>query len=156
MPSSACSTGTASLPRALRRGVLEPVFGTQAAARAPLLRKGASYVEQARVPMPDRLQMYNLLLRLGPAEVLEPGFLAKIDPDGPARQQREVWEHARTDSMVNRTLAYDWRYTLAESDLPKVRSAASLAGMEVGFPLLDDDLLAFSLKLPSRTTSSRA
>ena len=46
-------------------------------------------------------------------------------------------------------LAYDWRFTLAESDLPKVRGASCVAGVEVGFPLLDDRLLAFSQSLPS-------
>ncbi len=50
---------------------------------------------------------------------------------------------------LDRMLAFDWRYTLAENDLPKVCGTAALAGMEVGFPLLDDDLLAFSLRLPT-------
>lgn len=136
------------LPGGLRRGVMEPLFGSSAIARLPLLRKGASYVEQARVPMPDRLQMYNLLLRLGTAEVLTPAFLQRIDAQGPATQQREVWRQSRATSDVNRTLAYDWRYTLAESDLPKVRGTTALAGVEVGFPMLDDELLAFSLRLP--------
>ena len=44
-------------------------------------------------------------------------------------------------------LAFDWRYTLAESDLPKVRGTTALAGLEVGFPMLDTDLLDFSLRL---------
>ena len=139
-----------TLPSALRQGAMEPFFGLPAVARLPLLRKGASYVEQARVPMPDRLQMYNLLLRLGVAEVLTPEFLAQVDTQGPAQHQRQVWAQAPASaSLLNRTLAFDWRYTLAESDLPKVRSAAQLAGLEVGFPLLDDDLLDFSLRLPS-------
>jgi len=138
-----------AVPSVLRSALLEPVFGLPLVARAPLLRKGSSYIEQARVPMPDRMQMYNLLLRLGPANVLTPEFLARVDPDGPARQQREVWQAAVAESLVNRTLAYDWRYTLAESDLPKVRSATGLAGVEVAFPLLDDDLLAFSVRLRS-------
>jgi asparagine synthase (glutamine-hydrolysing) len=46
-------------------------------------------------------------------------------------------------------LAFDWRYTLAENDLPKVYGTAKLAGMHVGFPLLDDDLLKFSMRLPA-------
>ena len=136
------------VPASLRHRLLEPLLGRPGVARVPLLRKGASYVEQARVPMPDRLQMYNLLLRLGPAAVLAPGFLDQVRIDAPAEQQREVWAQARADSAVNRTLAYDWRYTLAESDLPKVCGATQLAGIGVGFPLLDDDLLAFSMRLP--------
>ena len=132
----------------MRRSVMEPLFGLPAISRTPLLRKGASYVEQARVAMPDRLQMYNLLLRLGPATVLEPGFLARVSIDAPAQQQREVWSQARAASEVNRTLAYDWRYTLAESDLPKVCGTTALAGVGVGFPFLDQDLLEFSMRLP--------
>jgi asparagine synthase (glutamine-hydrolysing) len=45
-------------------------------------------------------------------------------------------------------LAYDWRYTLAETDLPKVCHTTQLAGLSVGFPFLDPDLLAFSLRMP--------
>ena len=137
------------VPQALRRGVMEPFFGSSVVAGMPLLRKGSSYVEQARVPLPDRMQMYNLLLRVGTDEVLEPGFVACVDTAGPLAQQREVWGAARTDSAVNRTLAYDWRYTLAESDLPKVCGTAGLAGVAVGFPFLDQDLLEFSLRLPA-------
>ena len=137
------------LPAALRQQVLEPVLSTRLVAGLPLLRKGASYVEQARVAMPDRLQMYNLLLRLGIGTVLEPEFLAHTDTQAPARQQREVWAAAQAHSLVDRMLAYDWRYTLAESDLPKVRGSSGLAGVEVGFPLLDRDLLEFSLRLPT-------
>jgi asparagine synthase (glutamine-hydrolysing) len=45
-------------------------------------------------------------------------------------------------------LALDWRYTLADNDLPKVLGTAQLAGIDVGFPLLADELLDFSLGLP--------
>ncbi len=138
----------AALPSALRRGLLEPVFGLGTVAKMPLLKKGSSYIEQARVPMPDRLQMYNLLLRLGVADVLTPGFLARVDTEGPAKHQREVWAWPGDASELNRTLAYDWRYTLAESDLPKVRGAAGLAGLTVGYPMLDQALLEFSMRLP--------
>jgi asparagine synthase (glutamine-hydrolysing) len=138
----------ARVPAALRAGVLEPVLLRTPLGRLPLLRKGASYVEQARVPMPDRMQMYNLLLRLGVREVLTPQFLAQVDESEPARQQREVWVQARAESALNRTLAYDWRYTLAEADLPKVVGATQLAGIDVGFPFLDQRLVDFSMQLP--------
>lgn len=120
------------------------------AGRLPLLRKAASYVEQARVPMPDRMNMYNLLLRLGVGTVFTPSFIAQVDAGQPARQQREVYAQAITNDELNRTLAYDWRYTLAESDLPKVSIATSLAGVDVAYPLLDDALVEFSLRLPSQ------
>ncbi len=137
------------LPAAIRSGVMEPLFQPGAFKGVPLLRKGAGYVNQAKVPMPDRLQMYNLLRRLGFAEVLTPGFLSQVSPDDALRQQRNVWAQAKANEPINRTLAYDWRYTLAESDLPKVRGTTQLAGVGVGFPFLDDELLAFSMRLPA-------
>ena len=137
------------VPAGLRRGLMEPFFQLGAVARTPLLKKGSSYIEQARVPMPDRLQMYNLLLRLGTHEVLTPAFLARVDPRGPLAHQRGVWNEVAEASTLNRTLAYDWRYTLGESDLPKVCGTTRLAGLEVAFPMLDDALLDFSLRLPT-------
>lgn len=136
------------VPSLLRRGLMEPLFESPLVGRMPVLKKGSSYIEQAKVPMPDRLQMYNLLLRLGVDDVLTPEFRSQVDLQGPARHQREVWAMPAKADPLNRTLAFDWRYTLAESDLPKVRGTTALAGVSVGFPMLDDQLLAFSLGLP--------
>jgi asparagine synthase (glutamine-hydrolysing) len=136
------------VPAALRRGLLEPVLQRSPVGALPLARKGRSYIEQARVPLPDRMQMYNLLLRLGVDEVLEPGFRAAIDPGDPLRQQRAVWQAVPDAGALNRMLAYDWRYTLAEADLPKVCGSTALAGVAVGFPLLDARLVDFSMRLP--------
>ena len=137
------------LPAPLRNGLVQPLLERSPLGRLPGLRKATSYVGQAKVPMPDRLHMYNLLLRLGTADVLTPAFLASVDTQGPLHQQREVWGQSGAVNEVNRTLAYDWRYTLAESDLPKVRLSAQLADVTVGFPFLDQDLVDFSLGLPT-------
>ena len=137
------------VPGLLRTKLMEPLLKSPASARFALTRKAVSYVEQARVPMPDRLQMYNLIMRLGVHEVLTPGLLAQVDLTAPLQLQRQVWHSAKNCSDLNMELAYDWRFTLAESDLPKVRGATCVAGVEVGFPLLDDRLLAFSQSLPS-------
>jgi asparagine synthase (glutamine-hydrolysing) len=137
------------VPSLFRRGLLEPMLDTRAAAALPLTRKAGSYVEQARVPMPDRLQMYNLIMRLGVSNVLAPALLARIDLAAPLQLQRDVWQSPKDCSPLNRELAFDWRFTLAESDLPKVLGATSHAGIAVGFPMLDDQLLDFSLKLPT-------
>jgi asparagine synthase (glutamine-hydrolysing) len=137
------------VPGLIKNGLLEPLLGTRTAAAFALTRKAGSYVEQARVPMPDRLQMYNLIMRLGASEVLTPQLLAQIDTTGPLRLQREVWKTSKGCSDLNQELAFDWRFTLAESDLPKVLGATDFAGVGVGFPMLDDRLLAFSQKLPT-------
>lgn len=136
------------VPGVVRRGVLEPLFGLPGMDKIPLVKKGASYIEQARVPMPDRTEMYNLLRRLGTSTVLTPDFLQQVDQEEPTNSQREVWKAASAGSLINRMLAFDWRYTLAENDLPKVCGTTQLAGVAVGFPLLDQRLLDFSVKLP--------
>ena len=55
-----------AIPEAIRARLLEPILlGTPPMARIPGIKKAVSYVDQARVPMPDRMQTYNLLTRLG-------------------------------------------------------------------------------------------
>jgi asparagine synthase (glutamine-hydrolysing) len=138
-----------AVPPGLRQTLLEPLTNSGALDHVPLLRKGASYVRQARVPMPDRLQTYNLLQRLGQTRVLTPAFLAQVDSQGPQALQRAVWQESEGASFVNRMLAYDWRYTLAENDLPKVRGGTELAGVSVAYPFLDQAIVDFSARLPT-------
>lgn len=138
-----------ALPGILRKGLAEPLIDTGLFDRIPLLKKGASYVRQARVPMPDRMQTYNLLMRMGLDQVFTDNFRAQIDTGEPERHQRGVYATCPPASLVNKMLFYDWRYTLAENDLPKVIGSAHLAGVDVGFPFLDDRVLDFSLKLPT-------
>ena len=136
------------IPGFLRRGLLEPLLtGSTLPGKIPGIKKAVSYVEQASVPMPDRMQIYNLLTRLGLSDVLMPEFLALVDPQDTLRQQRETYRAGDGQALVNRMLWYDWKYTLADNDLPKVLGATSLAGLDVGFPLLDDRLVDFSLRL---------
>ncbi len=137
------------LPLAIRRGLLEPALAGPWAEATPLTRKAKSYIEQARLPMPDRGELYNLLLRTGLDDVLEPGFRQVIDERSPLRQQQGVWQETEAADELNRTLAFDWRYTLAECDLPKVVESARMAKVSVGFPLLDRELIEFSMRLPT-------
>lgn len=139
-----------AVPAPLRAGLLEPLLEKTPLGTLPLARKGRSYVQQAKVPLPDRMQQYNLLLRLDPHQVFTPEFLARVDEADTLRQQREVWNLVPgSASALNRMLAYDWRYTLAEADLPKVRGSTALAGVAVGFPFLEPGLVDLSLALPT-------
>ena len=99
--------------------------------------------------MPQRMESYNLLERFGASTVFTSTFLDNVSISEPRDLQRQVYQRSSADSIINRMLAYDWRFTLADSDLPKVRFTSQLAGEAVGFPFLDDDLLTFSLGLPA-------
>jgi asparagine synthase (glutamine-hydrolysing) len=137
-----------SIPAALRHALIEPI-----AARLPLtggvalLRKARSYVDQASMPMPDRYESYNLLERLGAANVLEADFLAGVDRQGPLRTLREIYAKSDAKSLINRMLALDFQITLADNDLPKVTRMCELAGIDVAFPMLHDEVIDFSLML---------
>jgi len=136
------------IPTKLRKVAIEPiVLGIATLDRLPVLRKAKSYVQQARVPMPQRTETYNLLTRFGAENVFTPRFVQDVDVLEPGRLQADVYGAIESDSLVERMLAYDWRFTLADNDLPKVTRTCQLAGMDVGFPLLTDDLIDFSLQL---------
>lgn len=136
------------VPAGLRR-LVEPMCGDDSPLRRiPGLRQATGYVRHSRVPMPHRLENFNLLMQLDPASMLSDEFLDLVDMGMPAQHMQGIWDECQTDSFVNRMLAYDWRYTLADSDLPKVRGAAAMAGIGVGYPLLANRIVDFSMGLP--------
>ncbi|HQR12273.1 MAG TPA: asparagine synthase C-terminal domain-containing protein, partial [Casimicrobiaceae bacterium] len=138
------------IPGSLRGRVIEPALsGSLGRAGIPGLKHAAAYVRNARIPMPDRMQSFNLLSRVGAAQILDASLLESVDQGAPLRAQQHAYAGAVADSTINRMLHYDWKYTLADTDLPKVRGAAGLAGLTVGYPLLADELADFSLRLPS-------
>jgi len=137
------------LPRSLRHRVLEPLAcDWNGYRRIPGLRQAGGYVRHARAAMPDRLEAFNLLEFIGVRAVLDPDFLAQVDVAQPRERQRELWASSKAQSLTNRMLEYDWKYTLADSDLPKVRAASQLAGLGVGYPFLSRELTDLSLSLP--------
>jgi asparagine synthase (glutamine-hydrolysing) len=136
------------LPAVVRRALIEPIANRIPSTGQPaLLRKLGSYVAQASMPMPDRYESYNLLDRLGPANVLTADFLAGVDSAAPIRRLREIYGKADAKSLINRMLALDFQITLADNDLPKVTRMCELARVDVAFPMLHDDVVDFSLLL---------
>jgi len=139
------------LPHTLRRSVLEPAASNITLFRTlPGLRQLGGYVRHARPDLPDRLNAFNLLQYVGIDDLLEPTLRARIDPAAPLARQRDVWAHSSARALVNRMLEYDWKFTLADSDLPKVRAATRLADVSVGYPFLARELADFSLQLPGQ------
>ena len=48
-------------------------------------------------------------------------------------------------------LYLDWQYTLADNDLRKVSHMCAIANVDVRYPMLDDQLIEFSCRVPSNT-----
>lgn len=138
-----------SVPGVLRRAVLEPALRVfPLGGRIGMVRKARSYVDQANVPMPARLETYNLLGRYGPGSVFHPDWLAGVDTARPLAGLEETYAASEAASLINRMLELDLKITLADNDLPKVARACELAGVDVAFPFLDHRVVEFSAGLP--------
>jgi len=136
------------LPPAFRSHLIEPLARHLPGARTlPPIRWYRRLVEIASTPLPQRMEVHNLLLRLGAEEIFVPELLSKVDRNGPLTLMQSVYAESNGASLINRMLAYDFRFTLADSDLPKVVKSCELAGLRVDFPMLDDDVVHFSMHL---------
>jgi asparagine synthase (glutamine-hydrolysing) len=136
------------LPAVARAALSGVLFGLPGAGKVPLLRRGRSYIEQARLPMPARYESYNLLQRLGPEQVFRADFLAEVDRGLPMARLEQAYAGAHAQSLINRMLALDAKFTLADNDLPKVTRTCEIAGVDVAFPLLHEAVVDFSAALP--------
>jgi len=136
------------LPRTLRKALIEPLAFLPP--EIGIVGKVQRYIRNASLPMPARYDNYNLLERLGPANMFVPDFLATVDMQEPRTLLALAYHGAHAGTLINRMLALDLRFTLADNDLPKVSRACELAGIEARYPLLDDAVVAFSAGLPPR------
>jgi asparagine synthase (glutamine-hydrolysing) len=136
------------IPGALRRGLLEPLINVIPPG-LPLVSKANSYIAQANMPLPDRLQSYNFLHRHAASDIFPDAFLAEVDVSLPLELLRSIYHRPRHASELNRMLYLDWQITLADNDLRKVSQMCALAGVDVAYPMLDDALVEFSCQVPS-------
>jgi asparagine synthase (glutamine-hydrolysing) len=139
------------LPAVLGPHLLEPIlFGLPERVGPGLVRKVRNYVRFAKVPLPDRLEARNFYQQTPLGELFLPECLAEIAADAPLQAMREAYFRPRTDSALQRMLHLDLKFTLADNDLRKVSGACALAGLEVAYPFLDEEVVEFSGKVPPR------
>jgi asparagine synthase (glutamine-hydrolysing) len=119
--------------------------------RLPVAGKGARYIEQAKMGLPDRLQSYNFLNRFDPHNVFESDWLSAIDRQSPWKAWRARYQAPLEADALQRMLYLDWKFTLADNDLVKVSRMCDLAGVEVCYPMLDTAVLELSTAISSAT-----
>ncbi|MDD2658907.1 MAG: asparagine synthase-related protein [Methylococcales bacterium] len=134
----------------LAKSILEPL-----AFNLPPLRKLKSYIEQAKIVMPERMETYNFLHRTPLAEIFSEDFLKRINPDQPLEYLRNTYNRTSKDDLIKQMLFLDDKFTLADNDLRKVNRMCELAGIDVDYPMLQDDLLEFSASIPSKWLMER-
>ncbi|MFT6051774.1 MAG: asparagine synthase (glutamine-hydrolyzing) [Halioglobus sp.] len=135
------------LPEVMRRGLVEPLVNSIPSS-VSVAAKLQSYIEQAKIPLPDRLQSYNYLNRISPTEIFDTNFLSRVDVLSPLQLQRETFAALPQASDLSRMLYLDWQYTLADNDIKKVSQMCAVAGVDVTYPMLDEDLVAFACQVP--------
>jgi asparagine synthase (glutamine-hydrolysing) len=138
----------ARLPAALRCGLIEPIARLPGLSDRFPLSKLKSYVAQARVGLPLRLESYNFLHRTPLDQIFSAGFIQAVDPSATDAALTEVYERTASDHYINRMMHLDLKFTLADNDLRKVGTMTEAAGIEVRYPLLDDRMVAFANHLP--------
>ncbi|NRA85132.1 MAG: asparagine synthase [Gammaproteobacteria bacterium] len=124
--------------------MLEALFCSTRLSRLPLGAKAASYINQAKTPMPDRLEGYNFLNRFPLADIFCADFLVKIDPLQPLQQKQARYHQTDSCNPIEKMLFLDWKFTLADNDLIKVKKMCEMAGVRVNFPLLEKELVDFT------------
>lgn len=138
-----------AVPGWMRLGLIEPLLNRDWLSGLPIAGKARSYVQQATIPLPDRLQTYNFLNRLGAESIVSEALWRSVDPELPLNLDRAVYGAPREASTLNRMLYLDWQHTLTDNDLRKVNRMCQLAGIEVEYPMLDDHLVEFSTRVSS-------
>ncbi|MDH5647874.1 MAG: asparagine synthase-related protein, partial [Candidatus Heimdallarchaeota archaeon] len=130
--------------------VLEPFFSSKICNKTFITRKISRYIEQASLPMPNRMQSYNFLNMVNPGTVFNNEFFESIDPEFPAHLMADTYQSSNAKTMLNKMLYLDWKFTLADNDLRKVNRMTELAGVKVIYPMLDDELVEFSTRIPPK------
>jgi len=118
-------------------------------AKQKLFFKAKRYIEQAKIPLPDRLQDYNFLHRHVGSEIFQADFLQQINTEQPLDLLRDTYHRPEQASTLNRMLYMDWKTTLHDNDLVKVNKMCEMAGVTVRYPLLSQEIIDLSCKIPS-------
>src|SRR3546814_20358569 len=71
-----------------------------------------------------------------------------LDVDAPWREMLEIYASAGSGDTLQRMMHLDLKQALADADLRKVTGMCELAGIDVAFPFLDDELVASCATIP--------
>ncbi len=137
------------IPAFLRRGLIEPLARLlpDSESKLGLPRR---YIRRANIPNPQRIFSYGLFQSLPAKEIFTSDFLAEAPANSWMNIINAHFQRTRASSELNRLMYLDLKLILADNDLRKVSGTAELAGVNVRYPLLDDQLAELSSRIPSR------
>lgn len=136
------------LPGTLRAALKLAAFHAPLLRRTSLWGRAQRYIARAELPLPERLEAFNFYQIERMAEVFDREALREIDLHAPWREMRETYEAAASKDPLQCMMHLDLKQALADADLKKVTGMCDLAGIDVRFPFLDDELIAFCATIP--------
>ena len=138
------------IPSAIRGGLIEPLAGMLAFGdRLPIIAKARRRIEVLKMPLPDRMEFYNHYLTTPLEAVFTPELVAEIDRDEPFEIMREAYRRPDRGSALQRMMSVDMQVVIADGDVRKVGRTCELAGIDVAFPFLSDDVVEFAAGIPA-------
>ncbi len=137
------------IPAPLRKFLLEPLLALPGTDRLPVAGKAHRLAKRYAIAMPDRLFSFGYMLGADAKALFAPEWLSAIDPAASLGGIRAVYNSYENADLLQRMMALDLKTALADNDLRKVNRMCALAGVEVRYPMLEDDLLAFAASVPS-------
>lgn len=139
-----------TVPPMIRNKLIEPIFLKLLKNYSFYpLNKAKSYITQANIPMPERLESYNHLLRDELSNIFTNEFSDGVTIKEPIKLLNDVYYKIPDISTLNRMMYLDWKQTLADNDLRKVNKMCYLGGVDVRYPMLDTELVDYSINIPS-------
>ena len=137
------------IPSVVRRHLLESILPRMPfREKISLLRRANNYVKLAKQSVAYRLTADNVFFRVSADRVFSADAFATLDLKAPTRFAEALYDSACGGSKIQKMMHVDLQLTLADSDLRKVLTTCTAAGIRVRFPMLDDDLAEFSGTLP--------
>lgn len=137
------------IPRAVRRGVLEPLLFALPEGTPGVLGRARRYIRRANIPNPRRFYSYEFFVAQEGQKFLSEDLLRAVATEAPWRCVEQHFARARATSELNRLLYIDLKLTLGDNDLLKVVRTGELAGVSVRFPLLSLPLVEYTGTLPA-------
>jgi len=114
-----------------------------------LLARALRYLRRANTPMPERMLYPLIYKRENLGRIFTEEALAAIDVEEPYRLWQRHYDEAGTSDLVYAMQHLDLRTALADNDLRKVGRACAMAGVEVAYPMLDEEVVSFAAGIPA-------
>lgn len=137
------------IPALVRALALDKILASEWLDPIPVLGKAHRLRKRFHMSYGERMyEQHGPFRKIPLSEVFSPEVLTCLDENRPlATVSAAADAHCAADP-TQLMMAIDLRLTISDNDLIKVNETAALAGIQVQYPMLDDEILEFAAGLP--------